>query len=281
MSAQLFQRVAALIDAASEQADRAAVAELDEVRSRLNEPLRVAIAGKSKAGKSTLLNALVGEVIAPTDASECTKVITWYQQGMGYRATVEPVNAAPEPARLDRTDTGAAVDFAGRDAADIARVIVEWPSPALASMTLIDTPGVGSLSGIGARSIEFLAPADERPSPADAVVYLTRHVHAGDVRFLEAFHDDTSARATPVNAVAVLSRADEIGGGRDDSLDSASDIADRYRSNPTLRRFCHTVVPLAGPARASVVDADRRRVPCDRPPGGDERRRCRRADAVR
>ncbi len=35
---------------------------------RLGEPLRVAIAGKVKAGKSTLLNALVGDELAPTDA---------------------------------------------------------------------------------------------------------------------------------------------------------------------------------------------------------------------
>ena len=46
---------------------------------RFDEPLRVAIAGKVKAGKSTLLNALVGEEIAPTDAGECTRVVTWYQ----------------------------------------------------------------------------------------------------------------------------------------------------------------------------------------------------------
>ena len=48
---------------------------------RLDEPLRVAIAGKVKAGKSTLLNALVGEQVAPTDAGECTRVVTWYRDG--------------------------------------------------------------------------------------------------------------------------------------------------------------------------------------------------------
>ena len=44
------------------------------MKTRLDEPLRVAIAGKVKAGKSTLLNALVGERLAPTDAREysCT-----------------------------------------------------------------------------------------------------------------------------------------------------------------------------------------------------------------
>ena len=37
---------------------------------RLQGPMRVAIAGRVKAGKSTLLNALVGERLAPTDAGE-------------------------------------------------------------------------------------------------------------------------------------------------------------------------------------------------------------------
>ena len=61
---------------------------LDELEDRLDEPLRVAIAGKVKAGKSTLLNGLVGEELAPTDASECTKIVTWYVDGTTYRATL-------------------------------------------------------------------------------------------------------------------------------------------------------------------------------------------------
>jgi predicted GTPase len=46
---------------------------------RIDAPLQVAIAGKVKAGKSTLLNAMVGEMVAATDAAECTKLVTWYQ----------------------------------------------------------------------------------------------------------------------------------------------------------------------------------------------------------
>ena len=79
-------------------------------------------------------------------------------------------------------------------------------------MTLIDTPGIASATpGLAEAARDFLAPEDERPAPADAVLYLMRHVHSADVRFLEAFHDDEYAHASPLNTIAVLSRADELG----------------------------------------------------------------------
>ena len=56
---------------------------VDAVTQRLDEPLRVAIAGRVKAGKSTLLNALIGERLAATDAGECTRIVTWYRHGLG------------------------------------------------------------------------------------------------------------------------------------------------------------------------------------------------------
>lgn len=61
--------------------NRSATGPLEEGARRLHEPLRIALAGAVKAGKSTLLNALVGQDIAPTDATECTRVVTWYRHG--------------------------------------------------------------------------------------------------------------------------------------------------------------------------------------------------------
>lgn len=242
-----FAAVAALVARAQANATGTAAAEeVAGIAARLYEPLRVAVAGKAKAGKSTLLNALVGEVLAPTDARECTKVVTWYRDGLTYRATVIGRDASAVHAPLQRTTNGIEVDLGGRSADAVDRIEVEWPARALRTMTLIDTPGVGSLSGAGARAVEFLAPEDDRPCAADAVIYLTRHLHSGDVGFLEAFHDQTSSRTTPVNAIAVLSRADELGGGRPDSLESAARVAARYRGDAMFRRYCLTVVPVAG-----------------------------------
>jgi len=223
------------------------VDDLQAVRNRLDEPLRVAIAGRVKAGKSTLLNALVGEQLAPTDAGECTRIVTWYRHGPTYRVTIDLADGTSRPARFNRNAGALDIDLGGVEAAAIDRIVVEWPSSRLADLTLIDTPGVASLdAAVSARATAFLAPDDGRPVEADAVLYLMRHLHAGDLSFLESFHDDDLAHASPVNAIGLLSRADEIGVGRPNAMRVADRIASRYRSDPRLRRLCQTVLPIGG-----------------------------------
>lgn len=207
---------------------------------RLDEPLRVAIAGKVKAGKSTLLNALVGEEIAPTDAGECTKVVTWYRDGPAPRIVQFPQGKSLPVVRRD-----GALEITLDGPAD--RLVVDWPSQSLRSTTLIDTPGIASLTASNSlRATRFLAPDDSTPTEADAVIYLMRHLHSADANFLESFRDQGVARATAINTVAVISRADEIGGGRVDAMISARGIAGRYRSDPALQGLCQNVVAVAG-----------------------------------
>lgn len=226
--------------------DPVAAEALEGYARRLAEPLRVAVAGMVKAGKSTLLNAIIGEEIAPTDTGECTRIVTWYRYGHSPRITLYPLEGEPRTLPLKRVD-GRLVFVLGQEhAEDVERLVVEWPSESLREVTLIDTPGIASLSeDVSARSVRFLTPEDS-PSQADAVIYLMRHMHASDLRFLESFRDTEAGRSGTVNAVAVLSRADEIGAGRIDSLLSAGDIAERYRRDHSLRKLALGVVPVAG-----------------------------------
>jgi hypothetical protein len=215
--------------------------------ARLDEPLRVAIAGKVKAGKSTLLNALVGEAVAPTDAGECTKVVTWYRDGPSPRIVMYPKDGAPAPLPVVRRDGALDIDLGATPAERLDRLVVDWPAQSLRATTLIDTPGVASINdGVSRRTVRFLEPDDDTPTEADAVLYLMRHLHVADAKFLEAFRDQGVARATAVNTVAVISRADEIGAGRLDAMFSARAIAARYRSEPALRGLCQNVVAVAG-----------------------------------
>jgi hypothetical protein len=225
--------------AGSQHADRLAA-----TRARLDEPLRVAIAGRVKAGKSTLLNALVGERLAPTDAGECTRIVTWYRDGHTYEVTGYPRTGPPRQLHFSRDDSAIEVDLDGLAPLDVDRLVVTWPSQSLRTSTLIDTPGIGSLSEQVARRTWELLADDE--TPADAVLYLMKHLHPQDVEFLHAFHDTEVSQPNPVNAIGVLSRADEIGAGRIDTMASARQIAGRLRDTASVRRVVQTVVPVAG-----------------------------------
>src|SRR3954447_15183389 len=100
---------------------------LTAVVERMDEPLRVAIAGKVKAGKSTLLNALVGEELAPTDAGECTKLVTWYIGGHAVRGVAVHKGGRREQRPFSREGGALDVDLgAPVDAFD--HLEVSWPS---------------------------------------------------------------------------------------------------------------------------------------------------------
>ncbi|WP_426561236.1 dynamin family protein [Angustibacter sp. McL0619] len=250
MADDLTAQIADLLqDAADQATSPEAAATLRELRARLDGPLRVAIAGRVKAGKSTMLNALVSEELAPTDAGECTQIVTWYVRGDQPRVVLHPHAGQPRNRPFRRSGGALEVDLGGVPAGDVERLVVSWPTQRLREITLIDTPGLASLSAdISARTLQALTPQDEqeRVAEADAVLYLLRHAHSSDVRFLEAFTEDALVDGAPVNAIGVISRADEMGSSRLDALDTAARIAERYQQDPRLRRICPMVLPVAG-----------------------------------
>jgi hypothetical protein len=218
-----------------------------DLRERLDGPLRVAIAGKVKAGKSTLLNALVGERVAPTDASECTRVVTQYRNSHVYRVTAKPYVGDTVELRFRRTDRELEFSLGDHVADEIQFVDVEWPSERLRDTVLIDTPGLASVSvDVSERTQRFLSTDEEGPGEADAVLYLMRHLHPMDLSFLEAFKDSIVTLGATVNSIGVLSRADEIGTSRPNAMASAARIAAKYQADPRINSLCQVVIPVAG-----------------------------------
>lgn len=241
-----IRRLAA--EAARLAAGSALEPEAEEVARRFEEPLRVAIAGRIKAGKSTLLNALVGERLAATDAGECTRVVTWYRHALGYAVSAELRAGERRELDFSRQDGTLEVDLGDTSHEVIARIEVGWPSRKLVDMTLIDTPGLGSTDEpSSARTAgALLEGGPDGPGEADAVLYLMRHMHRSDAQFLEAFTDRSVSHASPINAIVVLSRADEIGAARPDALVAARAVAARYAADGRVRELASGVVPVAG-----------------------------------
>ncbi|WP_200825598.1 dynamin family protein [Kibdelosporangium aridum] len=235
-----------------------------EVLRRLSAPLQVAVAGRIKSGKSTLVNALIGRRVAPTDVGECTRLVTRFQYGTVDRVEVIFTDGRKQvlpfdangmiPATLD-------VDFD-----QVSHIEAYLTNAVLRELTVIDTPGLGSLDAASvARTEQLLGAAkpDEEESNdlddtsrnavagAEAVLYVvTQGVRADDQQALAAFTAATASReAGPVNAIAVLNKADTIApesvtGADGDVWKAASLLAEKQAV--TLKPRVADVLPVIG-----------------------------------
>jgi len=222
--------------------------ELDWIGRRLNQPIRVALAGALKAGKSTLVNALVGEDIAPTDATEATRIVTWFRNGATPKVTANHRGGRRSnvPIARDPGDRGLTFDFASLDPDDVVDLDVEWPAAELVDTTIIDTPGTSSLSqDVSERTLRLLVPEDGVPR-VDAVVFLLRTLNATDIGLLKQIGSLVGGSAGALGVIGVASRADEIGAGRIDAMLSAKDVATRFTAEMDRTGICQAVVPVSG-----------------------------------
>ncbi len=243
-----------------------------EVLRRLSAPLQVAVAGRIKSGKSTLVNALIGRRVAPTDVGECTRLVTRFQYG-----TVDRVEIVVDDGRkqvLPFSAEGMIPNDLDVDFDKVSHLEAYLTNAVLQNFTVIDTPGLGSLDAASVKRTEQLLGAakhrkdedeksDEEGSDelddtsrnavagAEAVLYVvTQGVRADDQQALAAFTAATASReAGPVNAIAVLNKADTIApesvaGSDGDVWRAASMLAEKQAS--TLKPRVADVIPVIG-----------------------------------
>ncbi len=247
MQGPLSAAVAGMCRALLPQVSGPTAAGIADVLRRLDLPLQLAVAGRIKSGKSTLVNALIGRRVAPTDIGECTRLVTRFQYGTVDR--IEVVFGDGRRSALPFAPDGAIPADLGLDLAGVSHLDAYLTSALLADVTVIDTPGLGSMddasvsrteallgvpgssavpasSGAPGRTQRNTAPAPPTPSDpgpldpvshlavagAEAVLYvLTQAVRADDAQVLSAFTAATAARAAgPVNALGVLNKADTV-----------------------------------------------------------------------
>ncbi|MEU4741799.1 dynamin family protein [Actinosynnema sp. NPDC023658] len=231
-----------------------------EVLRRLSAPLQVAVAGRIKSGKSTLVNALIGRRVAPTDVGECTRLVTRFQYGTVDR--IEVVFTDGRKQVLPFEANGSIPPDLGVDVERVSHVEAYLTNAVLRDLTVIDTPGLGSLDAASVARTEALlgavSDADgldpvsrNAVAGAEAVLYVvTQGVRADDQQALAAFTAATASReAGPVNAIAVLNKADTIAaetveGSGGDTWQAAVLLAERQAH--TLKPRVADVLPVIG-----------------------------------
>jgi GTP-binding protein EngB required for normal cell division len=152
-------RLIALLDRAARRVallgrdSAGAEARLRSLRERLSEErFHLAVLGQFNRGKSTLLNALLGEPVLPTSIVPLTAIPTFLRSGPALCARVVLRGDRP-PEELPAAAPGELTPFLARFVTEegnprnrkgISHVEVFHPSPLLQGVVLIDTPGIGS-----------------------------------------------------------------------------------------------------------------------------------------
>jgi GTPase Era involved in 16S rRNA processing len=246
-ASNLIERVAELVESGLGTVPPAARPQLEALRQRLREPVRLAVVGRVNAGKSTLVNALLGQRVAPTDVSECTRLVTWFRYGRPERVDVELVDGSTVGAQL--SPEGTLPDHLPVPPEQVRALHCFLANEVLKSMTLIDTPGIGSVhpeySAVTQRLLERTSA--EAAARADAVIFLFNQVVMEDeLAALQLFRTGSQMEASQsaANAVGVLSKADQLGDGTSDPWGIALELAGRYADK--FRDDVATVVPVVG-----------------------------------
>ncbi len=167
---------------------------------------RIVVLGDMKRGKSTLLNALLGEPLLPSDVNPCTALLTIIRHGDIPQVTLHYNGEASEKPRTQTLDFDTfkreytippetARQLAEKDEAafpDISHAVVTYPLPWLESgIELVDTPG---LNDTEARNQQVLGYLNE----AQAIVFVlsaTQPITLDERRYLKNY---LSQRGLPV-----------------------------------------------------------------------------------
>ena len=126
---------------------------LTSLRDRLAEGrFQLAVLGQFKRGKSTLLNALLGEDILPSSVIPLTAIPTFIRYGQERSIHVhfqdqrkEAIHPSDNANWMSRTLLGYVSENVNpKNEKGVSYVEITHPSPLLSDVVLIDTPGIGS-----------------------------------------------------------------------------------------------------------------------------------------
>lgn len=156
------------------------------------ESFNLVVAGQFKRGKSSVINALLGEALLPVGVVPLTSVVTVIRSGTASHARVERLNGGAQDVPLSRLDEYVTERGNPRNVKGVRQVVIEHPSPWLArGVQLIDTPGIGSVHEHNtevtrrflpqADAVLFIASVDQPVSQAEIEFLAGIREHAGKV----------------------------------------------------------------------------------------------------
>jgi len=189
----------------------------DALLERVETPFTVAVVGQMRVGKSTLLNALVGEDLAVTGVNETTATLNWLKYGGEGLKDMFKVVWRDKPEELLPRERIQEWIGTSEKAKDTRWIEFYSDAEMLKKASFVDTPGMRSVLGTHEDTInEFLANKWDKESQqeggkADAIVYVfPSTARETDQNRLENFAESRIPGSSPINSIGVIHKWDGI-----------------------------------------------------------------------
>lgn len=223
--------------------------ECENIRRLFGQPLRIAIIGRTKTGKSTLLNALLKYYFVPTGEMVLTynvnymRHISHAENGMELKIYLKNGEIMYKPLQYLES----LLDRSCPDLKDL-RTAIEWievflDHEALADYDLIDTPGLDSADMADSQNTLDLLSDDNRCP--DVIVYLAmKEFDARDLETVGKFQapkQSSSRLFSGLNTLTAFTRCDLLTGALgigSDYRDVAERMIEEKRKRFSDFRFC-------------------------------------------
>jgi small GTP-binding protein len=161
------------------------------------------VLGEFNHGKSTVVNALLGDDVLPVGITPTTAVITHLVHGEERKVTIKPPHGAA-PFEIDYDDMERAVRESGDEGNEPEYVEIAYPNAVLGhSLVLVDTPGVNDISR---QKVEITYGYLPR---ADVILYVldaTQVLKKSEVTFIR----DRLLKANRDRIIFVLNKVDAL-----------------------------------------------------------------------
>jgi putative ribosome biogenesis GTPase RsgA len=199
----------------------------------------VACVGQFKRGKSTLLNALIGEPILPTGVVPVTSVVTVLRYGAERGARIRLARADWQPIPIGALAAYVSEEQNPENEKGIEAVEVFVPAKLLDSgLCLVDTPGIGSVFSSGTEATRAFVPHIDA---ALIVLGADPPISGDEVALLEVVAERVQT------LIFVLSKADRL--SESDRMEAAR-FAQRVIEQ-RLRRSAGPILQVSGLERLS------------------------------